>query len=271
MEEIEKTLKAINDTLEVYQSYFPRNDWKQETVNDLILNFSYHSNKIEGLRLSYGETISFLKHGLIENKKLHDKETMGDITMLSNHQRALELILSEHHKTQLSISFIQKIHEEIVRSDTYLDEEKSPGYFRGDDAMIKRTDGTIKYFLFDNLIPEAMEQLVIRTNKALERANLKETQNHPFAIAVNLHVDFLNIHPFRDGNGRVARLLMNMLNMKFKIPPFAPKSDRENRLMYYEVFNEVDKLNSNLPMIRFLGSQLVEVMEKAIERQREAT
>ena len=264
MEEIRTTIGEINKSLEVYQSHYPRVDWDKDATDDLILNFSYHSNKIEGLHLSYGETISFLKHGIIENKKLQDEETLGDITMLSNHKKALELILSEYKRKEISIEFIKSIHEEILKTDTFLDDLNNPGHYRGDDAMVRRSDGTIKYFLYDNQIPEAMERLVQRTNACIISADLTKLDLHPFTIAVNLHVDFLNIHPFRDGNGRMARLLMNMVNMKFKIPPFSPKSDKENRLKYFEAFNEVDKTGSSAPMINFLGTQLVEVMEVAI-------
>ncbi len=267
MEEIASFLQQLNKSLHTYKQLFPRPQWDKKTKDDLILDFTYHSNKIEGLGMSYGETISFLKYGLVENKQLENKETMGDITMLSNHQKALDLIFSQYLKNELTTEFIQNVHEQLLTTGSFLDENYTPGYYRGDEAMTLRPDGTTKYFLYDNQIPDAMVHLVSWVNGSTKNAHFEGTENHPFFIAVKLHVDFLNIHPFRDGNGRTARLLMNMVNMRYGIPPFSPKSDKENRVRYYETFDLVDKLGSAIPMVTYLGNQLMEIMETAIRKK----
>ena len=73
------------------------------------------------------------------------------------------------------------------------------------------------------------------------------------------------IHPFSDENGRTARLLMNMVNMKFKIPPFSPKSDKIERANYFEAFSSCDKEESKTPMLHYMGKRLLEIMEQAIQ------
>lgn len=55
---------------------------------------------------------------------------------------------------------------------------------------------------------------------------------HPFELACKLHAKFENIHPFRDGNGRVGRLIMNYILLKKGYPLLDIKF--ENRPEYYE-------------------------------------
>ena len=266
MEEIKKILVQINTKLAEFVQHNPRPDWSQNTKEELLLDFAFHSNKIEGLNLSYGETISFLKNGLIENKLLSQPGLGADISMLQNHQRALNLIFSQYEGGYFSTDFIAEVHHAILSTDTYLDDELKPGIYRGDDICVRKSNGELKYFLIDTKISGSMADLVERTNNQIKNADFNSVENHPFVIATGFHVDFLNIHPFRDGNGRTARLLMNMVNMRFKIPPFSPKSDKESRLLYFEAFDKVDSAQSNYPMVEFLGKQLLEVMEDAIQK-----
>jgi Fic family protein len=81
-------------------------------------------------------------------------------------------------------------------------------------------------------------------------------------------VDFLNVHPFRDGNGRTARILMNLINLKHKIPLFSPRSERDHRMNYYQTFNECDEQKTNDPMVLFLGKQLIGIMQNSIQKQK---
>src|ERR1041384_8200075 len=101
MEEVENVLSSINSKLTTFQDLYPKSDWSETTQQELIRDFSFHSNKMEGLSMSYGETISFLKTGLLESNKLTKPGSFDDITMLRNHQKALDLIFS-HYKEELT-------------------------------------------------------------------------------------------------------------------------------------------------------------------------
>jgi Fic family protein len=65
--------------------------------------------------------------------------------------------------------------------------------------------------------------------------NLGESQKHPVLTAADAHYDFVTIHPFIDGNGRCARLLMNFVLLKNGYPPaIIPMSRREEYIKSLE-------------------------------------
>ncbi|CAF0927013.1 unnamed protein product [Brachionus calyciflorus] len=82
--------------------------------------------------------------------------------------------------------------------------------------------------------------------------NSKEllTEAHPVQIAAMAHYKFVYIHPFYDGNGRTARLIMNLLLMKFGYPPII--INKEDRLEYYE-YLEMANQGDIKPFIRFIA------------------
>ena len=86
-------------------------------------------------------------------------------------------------------------------------------------------------------------------NKKLnaEPQNLKEL----YEIAFNAHLDLATIHPWVDGNGRTARLLMNFLQFHFKIVP--TKIFMENRAEYIASLKESQETNDNSPFLKFMA------------------
>lgn len=73
---------------------------------------------------------------------------------------------------------------------------------------------------------------------------------HPIQIAALVHYKFVFIHPFYDGNGRTARLLMNLILMKFGYPPVIIK--KEERLEYYD-YLEMANHEDIKPFVRFIA------------------
>lgn len=97
--------------------------------------------------------------------------------------------------------------------------------------------------------PEHVEHLMEEFIEWLN-SNQLLTEAHPIQIAAMAHYKFVYIHPFYDGNGRTARLLMNLILMKFGYPPIIIK--KQDRLDYYE-YLEMANQGDIKPFIRFIA------------------
>lgn len=74
---------------------------------------------------------------------------------------------------------------------------------------------------------------------------------HPVELAARTHADFIKIHPFMDGNGRTARLLMNFDLMRKGFPAIVLPVDR--RLAYYEALDTAHVDGDDGPFLRLIG------------------
>jgi Fic family protein len=103
-------------------------------------------------------------------------------------------------------------------------------------------------------IPGLMEKFVAKTNQCLAAVD------HPVVIASAAHFDFVEIHPFVDGNGRVARLLMNLILMHFGYPPAIVLMSR--RRDYIESIVQIQNHHNFVPFNILLAEALEYTMEK---------
>lgn len=201
----------------------------------LRLEWTYNSNAIEGNTLT-----------LMETKVVLEGITVGGKTMLEhleviNHRDAIVYVeeivkLSE----ELSEWQIKNIHRLVLKG---IDNEFA-GVYRNQQVFIS---GAIHIPPEAFLIQDRMEELVNWYDKDAQSL-------HPIERAAMLHVHFVGIHPFVDGNGRTARLLLNLELMKSGFPPIIIQA--ENRLGYY---NALDKAHTTTEMGNFLELVLVEV------------
>ncbi|MNJ63708.1 Adenosine monophosphate-protein transferase and cysteine protease IbpA precursor [compost metagenome] len=87
---------------------------------------------------------------------------------------------------------------------------------------------------------------------------------HPAQLAAEFHFRFVYIHPFSDGNGRTARLLMNLILMKYGFPPAIVKAASEARLKYYETL-ELASIDGDLePFVHFISESVKESLRRYI-------
>lgn len=98
-----------------------------------------------------------------------------------------------------------------------------------------------------------MPELVEWINKEIDKG-----ETHPVYLAAQFHYRYIKIHPFDDGNGRIARLLINLILMKSKLPPIVIKETNRNE--YLNALQEADRGNDEL-FINFIGSRLIESLE----------
>lgn len=173
------------------------------------VELTYTSNAIEGNTLTRKETALVVEKGLTVGGK-----TLTEHLEATNHAKALDWVSEQITRSleQITEKDILKIHEMILKGvDDY-----NAGHYRSVQACIS---GSVVILPNAKKVPDLMKDFVkwIKDNKDI----------HPVELASEIHYRLVTIHPFVDGNGRTARLLMNMVLMMLGYPPaIIRKSDR---------------------------------------------
>ncbi len=202
----------------------------QELKKQLEIELTYNSNAIEGNSLTLQETRLVLEHGItIKGKSLKDHfEAI-------NHKEAI-LFVEDSLKEEISEKLIKKLNE-LVLDKIYEDER---GRYRTTNVRIL---GAIKSPPQAEKVPKLMNNFIEYITKNPDGLNTIE-------MAAVMHYKFVEIHPFSDGNGRTARLVMNLFLMKHGYPiTIVLKNDRKK---YYQTLKEADKGNIR-PFMDFIG------------------
>ena len=183
----------------------------------LILEWTYHSNAIEGNTLTINETKVVLEGITVGGK------TLREHLEVINHREAISYVEEIVHKEEsLSEWQIKNLHRLVLKGidDVYA------GVYRDQQVFIS---GASHVPPTPYLIKEQMEQMM--TWYQTEALSL-----HPVERGAMLHAIFVGIHPFIDGNGRTARLLLNLELMKEGFPPVIIKV--ANRIEYYDALDK---------------------------------
>ena len=177
-----------------------------------IVELTYTSNAIEGNTLTRKETAIVVEKGLTVSGK-----SLVEHLEATNHARALKKMVSlAGSKTQrLTENEILDIHETVLRG---IDDENA-GRYR---AVRGRISGSRVVLPNPIKVPDLMAQFIgmIKGAKSM----------HPVELAAEAHYQLVTIHPFADGNGRTARLLMNLILMQNGYPPALIR--KRDRLRY---------------------------------------
>jgi Fic family protein len=154
------------------------------------IGLTYTSNAIEGNTLTESETKVVLEDGLtIGGKPLRDTlEAVG-------HARSYDYMLKLRYSGSLTIEDIKEMHRIFY---SLIDSEKA-GVYRAIPVIITGS-------IYPTTPPDEIEQKMIELGRWMESEN---TRMHPIIFAAQLHKRLVFIHPFIDGNGRIARLALN--------------------------------------------------------------
>jgi Fic family protein len=165
------------------------------------------STRIEGAKMTDIEVKE-----LLDNLKITKLQTRDQQEVVGYYD-TLELIYENYTDIQLTKNYILQLHQQLLK---YSDkDQRHRGRYKNlpNKVVANYPDGTQKV-IFNTTEPHLVESEIIEliewTNKQL---NLKEL--HPLIIIGLFVYEFLSIHPFQDGNGRLSRLLTNLLLLKF--------------------------------------------------------
>lgn len=195
----------------------------------LVLRWTYHSNAIEGNTLTLMETKVVLEGITVGGKLL--REHFEAI----NHRDAILYVEDIARRAEpLSEWQIRNLHRLVLRQ---IDDDNAGRY-----RQLNVTIAGARHLPPDMLqVPQHMATL-------MHWYDTQAPHLHPVERAARLHVDFVKIHPFVDGNGRTARLLLNLELLKAGFPAIVLPV--EQRLAYYEA---LDKAHVEDDMADFLA------------------
>ena len=206
----------------------------------LVVEWTYNSNAIEGNTLTMSETKVVLEGITIGGKSMVEHlETI-------NHREAIlfveDLIASEEILSEWNL---RNIHVIILKEI----DDKNSGRYRTENVLVSGAKHTPpKHFELDYLM-----------QKLIQEYRNDWGDLHPVVKATLLHGEFVKIHPFTDGNGRTARLLLNfeLLNNGYK--PIIIKN--EQRASYYDVLDLAHTTMNYGPFIKLIADLVVESEE----------
>ncbi|MFK8795818.1 Fic family protein [Planococcus plakortidis] len=203
------------------------------------VEWTYNSNAIEGNTLSLIETKVVMEDGLtIGGKRLQEHFEV------INHSEAISFIEDQVNQSEtLDERTLKMIHYLILKN---IDDENA-GAYRTINVRISGSQHEPPHFL---QVENAMQELFDWYNQEKDRL-------HPVELAALFHFKFVYIHPFADGNGRTARLLMNLILMSHSYPPAIVKAENSQRLTYYEVLETASVQGNTQPFIELI-TQCVE-------------
>lgn len=232
-------IKLIDEQKKSIDSHRPfSKELENKIFQKLKLDWNYNSNAIEGNQLSYGETIAFLNFGLTAKGK-----PFKDHLDIKGHNEAIEFMLQLIKENRpLSESDIKDLHK-IILVEPYFSKTISPegiefqkeikiGQYKTSPNHVKTVSGDIHYYTNP-------EEVAFEMNNLLEwYRNAEQEDLHPVVMSAIFHHKFTSIHPFDDGNGRLARILSNFILLKHKYPVIVIKN--RDKVQYYAALNIAD-------------------------------
>lgn len=187
----------------------------------LALEWTYNSNAIEGNTLTLRETEVVLRQGLTIGGK-----SVNEHFEVLNHEAGIAYIRNIiASKQPLTQTIIRTLHQLILKN---IDDEEAGRYRRHNVRIV----GAI-------LMPPQAVKLSALMDELMAWFHAEQYTLPVPILAAELHYRFVCIHPFIDGNGRVGRLLMNLILMQHGYPPAVILKVDRNK--YYRVLNEANK------------------------------
>ncbi len=236
-----EAITRLKEELDALRPFPP--DVLAQVEQKLRLEANYNSNAIEGNTLTYGETRSLILHGLTAHGK-----PLRDHLDIEGHDaavKAIEATIADDH--ELNEVFIRNLHRILLKEPYEKDAETPDGrrvrrrisigdYKTAPNNVITST-GETYYFTPPDQVKSAMGDLI-----DWYRTRVREGE-HPIIVAATFHYRFVRIHPFDDGNGRMARLLMNMILIKHGYTvSLIRQEDRDNYLNHLEQADKTEDL-----------------------------
>jgi Uncharacterized conserved protein len=244
--------------------------------------WTHYSTSLEGNSLTLGETCFILEEGLtIQGKPLKDHNE------IYGHAKAIELIYAILNQPTEAITkqHLFRLHETVL-TERILDIDQPVGQWKTQSNYTTYVDANNKQAWREYAAPQFIDQLMSQWLTQLNGGLLAQMdQNEAIDAYASLHLSFVTIHPFFDGNGRLARLLANLPVLKAGFPPIViPETDRyqykrvlsayQSTINNLAELNDLNQLPDNAEKQQFVDlckgywSETLELLDKANEMQR---
>lgn len=243
-------IKQLQVAQEKWLALQPLTDDEQARLSrKFTVEFNYNSNHIEGNTLTYGQTEILLLFGkVIAEAEMHDLEEMKASNV---GLKMMQVEAGDIHKP-LTETFIRMLHHTLLRED-YIVHRDLPGglqtsytihagcYKTRPNSVITRYGDRFEYASPEET-PALMHDLVAWYNE-VERSG----RYTPMQLAILFHYRYIRIHPFEDGNGRIARLMVNFVLARHGLPMLVVRSAK--KLDYLEALHKSDMKVGVIPSV----------------------
>lgn len=208
---------------------------KEKEMQTFVTKFTYNTNRIEGSRLTLRETADLLEKGISPQKPIADiKETEA-------HKKVFYEMLS--YKKDLSMQIVLYWHKKLFENT----KSDIAGKIRTYQVEISGS----------KFIPPMPAELDFLLKEFFGWYNKNKDKLHPVELSALVHLKFVRIHPFSDGNGRISRLMMDFVLNKKGFPMLDIKYEKRNS--YYNALERVHlKKNEAIFLNWFLRRYLKE-------------
>lgn len=239
------------ETVEIYnewQSLLPLSPKQEELLrNKFTAEYNFNSNHLEGNTLTYGQTELLLLFG-----KVTGEGNLKDFDDMKASQVGVEMVTEQlkDKSMPLTQNFIRQLHKVLLREDYTVYRDLPSGgttsftvhagqYKTRPNSVITRYGDRFEYASPEET-PLLMTDLVDWYNEAEQEGVLS-----PVKLAALFHYRFIRIHPFEDGNGRIARLMANYILARHGWPMIVIRNRKKAE--YLEALHRSDMKVGNVP------------------------
>ncbi len=213
---------------------------KDKFIKDFLVKFTYNTTVIEGSTLTLGQTKMILIDQIMPEGK-----TRREVREAENHVEAFNFMLGWNK--DLSMEFILKLHSILMKD------------ISEDAGKIRTQNVAIMGSYFKPLRHEKLDYELKAFFEWYEKAKVL----HAFEMSCLVHIKFVTMHPFSDGNGRMSRLLQNFILKKHNYPMLDIRN--EHREEYYEAEEQFQMHDKERPFVEFCLKQYIKGYEEDIK------
>lgn len=239
--ELAEQLNRIDALRKQWAAKRPSAGLQRDKMNEVFnVEYTYESNRIVGNTLSMQETYLVVHQGLTIGRK-----SVQEHLEAINHDEAIEFVRDlVNNKTNITEYRLKQIHHLVQKGI----DRKNAGVYR---SVPVRIGGS------SHLPPEPF--MVSKLMEDLFRFyDAEKFRIHPVLLAAKMHERLVAIHPFIDGNGRTARLLMNLILLRNGYTIAILKGNAENRLAYYQALEAVQADANPKPLYGLIANAVEE-------------
>ena len=232
---------TLKKAIEAWQQIQPLSEKDRDRLSRrFTVDFNYNSNHIEGNTLTYGQTEILLLFG-----KVIGEAELRDVHEMAASNVGLQMMTEEASLKDMPLTqnFIRSLHHTLLREDYKVYRNMPNGvqtsyvihagqYKTRPNSVITRYGDRFDYATPEET-PGLMADLVDWYNAAEQ-----EGKYTPVELAALFHYRYIRIHPFEDGNGRIARLMVNFILARHDYPMIVVRSRKKNE--YLEALHQTD-------------------------------
>lgn len=232
---------TLNKALEAWNALQPLSERDKARISrKFTIDFNYNSNHIEGSTLTYGQTEILLLFG-----KIVGEARVRDVDEMRASNVGLKMMIEEAtlQHSPLTQYFLRALHQTLLKED-YTVWRNLPGgkqtsyvvhagQYKTRPNSVITPSGEIFEYASPEETPALMTDLVDWYNAAEQKGKLS-----PVELAALFHYRYIRIHPFEDGNGRIARLMVNFILARHGYPMIVVRSRKKKE--YLEALNKTD-------------------------------